>query len=246
MIKMTKVFKIKLAIYIVLILIAVPIILDVDKHLFVKLIFIGAVCFYTKFIENDFIRTKYLNSSLSEIDKFTGDQFEEFLKWHFRKLGYEAEQTKHSYDKGADLVMYKGGKKIVVQAKRYSGSVGTTAVQEILGAKSYYHADECYVVSNSQKFTKAAIDYAKQTNVILWGRNEIKKNFSLKEVEEYLKPVEKPTLTKDEKPQVKKEVTKEPPICDKCGKPMKLRNGKYGQFYGCTGYPNCKNTKKLN
>ena len=34
------------------------------------------------------------------------------------------------------------------------------------------------------------------------------------------------------------------PKCDKCGKPMLLREGKYGQFYGCTNYPDCKNTKQ--
>ena len=34
------------------------------------------------------------------------------------------------------------------------------------------------------------------------------------------------------------------PICSECGKPMVLRNGKYGSFYGCLGYPDCKNTKK--
>ncbi len=28
--------------------------------------------------------------------------------------------------------------------------------------------------------------------------------------------------------------------CPSCGRPMVLRNGKYGQFYGCTGYPKCK------
>ena len=33
------------------------------------------------------------------------------------------------------------------------------------------------------------------------------------------------------------------PRCDKCGKPMLLREGKYGQFYGCSNYPDCKNTK---
>lgn len=31
------------------------------------------------------------------------------------------------------------------------------------------------------------------------------------------------------------------PRCDKCGKPMLLREGKYGQFYGCSNYPDCKN-----
>ena len=29
-------------------------------------------------------------------------------------------------------------------------------------------------------------------------------------------------------------------ICPNCGKPMAIRKGKYGLFYGCTGYPDCK------
>ena len=33
------------------------------------------------------------------------------------------------------------------------------------------------------------------------------------------------------------------PKCDKCGKPMLLREGKYGKFYGCSNYPDCQNTK---
>jgi DNA topoisomerase-1 len=31
--------------------------------------------------------------------------------------------------------------------------------------------------------------------------------------------------------------------CEKCGKPMILRWGRFGQFYACTGYPECKTTK---
>lgn len=30
--------------------------------------------------------------------------------------------------------------------------------------------------------------------------------------------------------------------CRACGCLMKLRDGKFGRFYGCTGYPHCKNT----
>ncbi|MDE6398180.1 MAG: type I DNA topoisomerase, partial [Clostridiales bacterium] len=29
--------------------------------------------------------------------------------------------------------------------------------------------------------------------------------------------------------------------CSKCGKPMVLKQGKFGPFYGCSGYPACKN-----
>jgi DNA topoisomerase-1 len=33
--------------------------------------------------------------------------------------------------------------------------------------------------------------------------------------------------------------------CEKCGKPMAIRRGRYGRFLGCTGYPECKNIQKL-
>jgi len=29
-------------------------------------------------------------------------------------------------------------------------------------------------------------------------------------------------------------------ICPRCQNQLVLRNGKYGSFYGCKGYPNCK------
>ena len=33
-------------------------------------------------------------------------------------------------------------------------------------------------------------------------------------------------------------------ICPRCGGKLVLRYGKYGQFYGCENYPNCKFVKK--
>jgi DNA topoisomerase-1 len=34
-------------------------------------------------------------------------------------------------------------------------------------------------------------------------------------------------------------------VCDVCGKPMAVRTSRYGKFLGCTGYPDCKNVKKM-
>jgi len=31
--------------------------------------------------------------------------------------------------------------------------------------------------------------------------------------------------------------------CDKCGKPMVIKHGRYGKFLACSGFPECKNTK---
>src|SRR5438874_2788738 len=33
--------------------------------------------------------------------------------------------------------------------------------------------------------------------------------------------------------------------CELCGKPMQLRRGRFGPFYGCSGYPECKNIRKI-
>ncbi len=37
----------------------------------------------------------------------------------------------------------------------------------------------------------------------------------------------------------------EPEACDLCGKPMQLKRGRFGQFLGCTGYPECRNIRKI-
>jgi DNA topoisomerase-1 len=34
--------------------------------------------------------------------------------------------------------------------------------------------------------------------------------------------------------------------CDKCGSPMVIKRGRYGEFLACSAYPDCKNTQSLN
>ncbi len=34
-------------------------------------------------------------------------------------------------------------------------------------------------------------------------------------------------------------------VCDKCGKPMVIKTGRFGEFLACTGFPDCKNAKPL-
>ncbi|MCC7496533.1 MAG: type I DNA topoisomerase [Bryobacterales bacterium] len=33
--------------------------------------------------------------------------------------------------------------------------------------------------------------------------------------------------------------------CENCGRPMVLKKGRFGQFYACSGYPDCKTTKRI-
>lgn len=34
-------------------------------------------------------------------------------------------------------------------------------------------------------------------------------------------------------------------MCEKCGKPMAIKRGRFGEFLGCTGYPDCKNLQSI-
>ena len=34
-------------------------------------------------------------------------------------------------------------------------------------------------------------------------------------------------------------------VCEKCGLPMKVKKGRFGIFLGCSGYPDCRNTKPI-
>lgn len=110
--------------------------------------------------------------TMYHVDAMNGYDFEKFLGEIFQSAGYDVEGTKLSGDQGADLFVSRFGKKIVIQAKNYSGSVGNTAVQEAISAKSFYGCDEAMVVTNSY-FTRSALELADAASVRLVGRREL-------------------------------------------------------------------------
>lgn len=40
-------------------------------------------------------------------------------------------------------------------------------------------------------------------------------------------------------------ILKEAGVCEKCGRPFKIGRGRWGKFLACTGYPECKNIRKI-
>ena len=44
---------------------------------------------------------------------------------------------------------------------------------------------------------------------------------------------------------IEKEVVLSDEVCDICGKPMAIKEGRFGRFLACTGYPECRNTKPI-
>ena len=55
----------------------------------------------------------------------------------------------------------------------------------------------------------------------------------------------KTIIAESTKDDIQKKDDKAKLVCPKCGKPLAERNGKFGKFLGCTGFPNCKFTKSV-
>lgn len=121
-------------------------------------------------------RNVYLRSSLYEIDRMSGEEFEQLLAAHFSSQGYQVRLTKKSGDFGVDLLCRRDGRLIGVQAKRYKASVGVAAIQQVIGGMQYYGCDCAMVVTNSY-FTAPAQELAKKSGVILWDREDLRKHF---------------------------------------------------------------------
>ena len=172
-------------------------------------------------------------SGMPYIDKMDGYQFEVYLRALFQQLGYKPQITPKSGDFGADLVM-KGKDKIVIQAKRYGvkNRVSLSAVQEVYGAKAYYKANQAWVVTNSY-FTKQAKELAAACDVTLVDRADLQK--FINEVNPVFKARE-----------IFENITPEPRKCPKCGQDLVVRDGNGTRFFGCSSFPSCRHTEKIN
>lgn len=120
--------------------------------------------------------------SMEDIDRMDGHDFEYVCADILRAKGYEnVTVTRGSGDQGVDVIAEQSGIKYAVQCKRFSGSVGNKAVQEVHFGKTYYHCHVAIVMTNSY-FTRSAKDAANESNIILWDRDDLMPYF-----EEYIK-----------------------------------------------------------
>ena len=113
-------------------------------------------------------------TTLHDIDRMSGKEFEEFIAELFANFGYETTITKASADQGIDVLATKQDVTIGIQAKCYSGQVGNHAIMEAVAGCKYYKANKCMVITNSI-FTPSAIKLAEANEVELWDRNVLEK-----------------------------------------------------------------------
>jgi len=165
--------------------------------LFTLLIVLGLVAFIIYQLYKVVQHEKLARTGIFDIDEMEGTEFENRLKIMFENLGYKVEHTGKSGDAGVDLILWKYGQKTAVQAKRYQGNVGVSAVQEVHTGMDYYDCDKAIIVTNS-RFTDEAWRVAKKTHIKLWNRNYLIK--VLQTEKEHIHPPEEETVT-PEKPE---------------------------------------------
>lgn len=113
-----------------------------------------------------------VKSKPNELNALDGGEFEVLLKRLFEAMGYAVQSIGRVGDQGGDLIANKGGKRFLIQAKRYTGSVGNAAVQQATAAKTHYDCTSAVVVTTGE-FTREAKELAKTTQVQLVGKDEL-------------------------------------------------------------------------
>lgn len=129
--------------------------------------------------EHRFNTTEF-KSVIQKIDTMTGRQFEEFIADFFKKKGYLTTLTPETGDFGIDIIIENDYIKIGIQTKCYIEKVSNSAVQEAVTGIRHYNLDKAMVVTNSY-FQPSAITLAKDNNVILWDRDKLIKELSIKD-----------------------------------------------------------------
>jgi HJR/Mrr/RecB family endonuclease len=84
---------------------------------------------------------------LDEIKSLTPIEFERYVGRFFEQIGYNVQATATTGDEGVDLFLRKNNKIIVVQCKKYDGTVGQPVVRELYGAMIHHRADEAYLIT---------------------------------------------------------------------------------------------------
>lgn len=121
-----------------------------------------------------FLNSIKAEENIADIDvkDMAGNDFEMHCAVILESHGWSVRHNGRTGDQGVDLISEINGVRVAIQCKRYAGSVGNFAVQEIFAGQRYEACDAAVVVSNA-KFTASAIQLAKSLNVHLIDITEL-------------------------------------------------------------------------
>ena len=159
-------------------------------------------------------------------------EFEELVGEAYRRKGFIVTETGGGgADGGVDLVLRRGGEKLLVQCKHWKmDKVGVKVVRELYGVVAAESASGGIVIS-SGTFTQEAKDFARG-----------------KQLELLDGPVLLNLIAEVQKSSAIHIKKTDDNVCPICGSKMVLRTAKKGtnageKFWGCSAFPKCRATK---
>lgn len=118
------------------------------------------------------LRALLLSAGTTNPMQLTPDQYEKFCAALLENSGWKVQLTGKTGDYGADIIASKNGRKLVVQCKQWSKSVGIKAVQEAHAALSHYGATQAIVVTTTG-YTPSARELSGSTGVLLLSHEDL-------------------------------------------------------------------------
>ncbi|MCW6009622.1 restriction endonuclease [Micromonospora sp. CPCC 205371] len=112
---------------------------------------------------------------IAATDTMTGPQFEQYVARLMRRDGLRGVRVcGGSGDLGADITARTGdGRRVVVQCKRYSGSVGDPHVQKFNGTAWQIHKADVALLVTTGRPTSRARQLATRCRIVLVDRDEL-------------------------------------------------------------------------
>ncbi len=171
----------------------------------------------------------------STLRTISWQEFEELVGEAYRRKGYAVtESGGGGADGGVDLILRKGGEKLLIQCKHWKMTkVGVTVVRELYGVVTAEGATGGVVVS-SGTFTLEARVFARGKPLELLDGSALIR---------LIAEVQKTPMPVSNRPNTS--------ACPLCGAEMVLRTAKKGtnaggKFWGCSGFPKCRGVKPYN
>lgn len=189
----------------------------------------------------------------SRLDDLSGAEFERLLALYFRDQGYTVKEVGvGGNDGGVDLVIIdRRGEKTAVQAKCYAdhNPVRVMPVRELVAAKRNHDCILSLLITTSD-LTAPAKKEAEQFKVDYWHGGLLEQklsNWGKWQPSKKPRPVAKTeSAARAEIAKAKREVAATNTTTCKCGAPMVRRKSKQGaEFWGCSDFPKCRNTKPV-
>ena len=161
-------------------------------------------------------------------------EFERVVTHAYRNLGWQVQETPASGDRGVDAYVERNGKVFVLQCKRFfSARVGSPVLRDLLGTIVAESADGGIIVTTSS-FSEDAMEWLSRASKPI----ELVDGHKLLEIIASAYPLGLPVpedfITRRRHPVVV------PSRCPWCGAKTKRRKGRYGHFYGCRAFPQCR------